>query len=170
MTCDPPGSIWQHLLPISADLSAGHLDEHQAPQLRRKVVRPATRDLRLGGKELALQAPTSGRLAAAIATTCAIRRLIRAGVERNRKLIRRIEKCLRAGQSRQLPWRRSKNGRSDRHSREPARNSDTASARGADDSGFVVVNKARTKEIFSATEAALSYFGITPKTAAKRSV
>jgi PleD family two-component response regulator len=78
-------------LPISADFSAGHLDEDQAPQLRRKVVRPASLDLRFGGEELAIQAPTSGRLAAAIATTCAIRRLIRAGVERNRKAIRCIE-------------------------------------------------------------------------------
>ena len=40
----------------------------------------------------AAQAPTSGRLAAAIATNCAIRRRIRDGVARNNDVTRCIEK------------------------------------------------------------------------------
>jgi hypothetical protein len=38
----------------------------------------------------AIQAPTSGRLAAAMATNCAIRRRIRDGVARNNELTRCI--------------------------------------------------------------------------------
>jgi hypothetical protein len=115
------------------------------------------------------QAPASGRLAAAIATNCAIRRLIRRGVVRSREATRRITKSPSTpGQEPPLnPWRKRENGRTQTACRDGLKNSNTPVVQGMADRGFVIAADRGTRKIFSPF---WRYVGVTPKVRAKRSL
>ena len=117
------------------------------------------------------QAPTSGRLAAAIATNCAIRRRIRDGVARNNEVTRCIEKPSMETENAAIrPCRQRQNGRERTPSRASRKNSNGRPADSTMGSSFVALRRAATEEIFFATEDRLRYFGITPKVRANRSL
>src|SRR5262249_35031421 len=106
--------------------------------------------------------PTSGRLAAAIATNCAIRRRICRLVVRNNEVTRCIEIILWPTKSIQGHGAHE-NGRVEGS----AENSNGCTAEGAARSSFVAIKKAR-KEEFSPP--IMRYFGVTPKVRANRSL
>src|SRR6185312_10345031 len=121
------------------------------------------------GKER--QAPTSGRLAASIATISLRRRRKRNGAERNNERTRCIRRdSLRADGEPAKARRRRQNGRVGRACRYVSANSNASAVGSADGSTFVAADRPAATEIFSALSRVANYCGLIPKARAKRSL
>src|SRR5207237_7359755 len=107
------------------------------------------------------QAPTDGRLAAAMATNWANRRPIRPGA---------FASNLRTFAISHVPWRpghraHPENGLSGLSSRDSSENSNARFAGTASGSGFIAPFDRAAKKFFSARFGRFGYFGVTPNAA-----